>query len=70
MLSKKIHLARVIDFEDEELNIHSAIVKFNELGIKYIKENITTFDEFDLYILEYFYDGISDNNKLKENAND
>jgi hypothetical protein len=60
MLSKKIHHAGVIDFEDEELNIYSAIVKFNELGIKYVKENITTFDEFDLYILEYFYDGISD----------
>ena len=60
MLSKKIHIAKVIDFEDEELNIHSIINKFNELGIEYIKNKVTAFDEFDLYILDYFYDGISE----------
>lgn len=60
MLSKKIHLSGVINFENEELNIHRIIDKFNELGIDYIKDKITLFDEFDLYILEYFYDGITD----------
>jgi len=63
MLSKKIHLARVIDFEEEELNIHSIIEIFNKLGMDYIKEKVTSFDEFDSYILDYFYDGISDNNE-------
>lgn len=60
MLSKKIHHANIIDFTEEELNIHLIIDKFNELGIDYIKEKVTTFDEFDLYILNYFYDGISE----------
>lgn len=67
MLSKKIHIAKVIDFEDEELNIHSIINKFNELGIEYIKNKVTTFDEFDLYILDYFYDGISNKQRLDNN---
>lgn len=60
MLSKKIHHVNIIDFTDEELNIHLIIDKFNELGIDYIKKQVTTFDEFDLYILDYFYDGISE----------
>lgn len=59
MLSKKIHHSKIIDFTEEGLNIHLIIDKFNELGIDYIKEKITTFDKFDLYILDYFYDGIS-----------
>jgi len=61
MLSKKIHLAGVINFEAEELNIHSIINEFNEFGMEYIKEKVSTFDEIDLYILDYFYDGISNN---------
>lgn len=60
MLSKKIHHANIIDFTEEELNIHLIIDKFNKLGVNYIKEKVTTFDEFDLYILDYFYDGISE----------
>jgi len=60
MLSKKIHKANIIDFTEDKLNIHLIIDKFNELGIDYIKEQVTTFDEFDLYILDYFYDGISE----------
>lgn len=63
MLSKKMHLAGVINLEEEELKIHSVITTFNEFGIEYIKEKVTTFDEFDLYILDYFYDGISDEHK-------
>ncbi len=60
ILSKKIDNAGIIDFTDKEINIHLIIDKFNELGIDYIKDGVTTFDEFDLYILDYFYDGISD----------
>lgn len=60
ILSKKIHHANIIDFTEEELNIHLIIDKFNKLGVNYIKEKVTTFDEFDLYILDYFYDGISE----------
>lgn len=68
MLSKKIHIAKVIDFEDEKLNIHSAIDKFNKFGIEYIKNKVATFDEFDLYILDYFYDGILTSKIVKEDT--
>jgi late competence protein required for DNA uptake (superfamily II DNA/RNA helicase) len=60
MLSKKIHHAGIINFTEEDVKIHTIINTFNELGIDYIKNNVTIFDEFDLYILDYFYDGISD----------
>lgn len=59
MLSKKIHYSNVINFNDKELTIHSIIDKLNEIGISNIKENVIDIDEFDIYILEYFFDGIS-----------
>ncbi len=59
MLSKKIHHSKIINFTDKELNIHLVIDKFKAIGIEKIKINVPSFDEFDIYILEYFYDGIS-----------
>lgn len=58
MISRKLHQANLIDFLDEELTIHKAIEKFHELG----KETILSkqlFDDFDKYIIEYFFDGIT-----------
>lgn len=58
MISRKLHNNNVINFQDGELTIHSAILKFLEIK----KENILSnsfLDEFDKYILEYFYDGIT-----------
>jgi hypothetical protein len=57
MLSKKIHNSRVINFYNQDLTIHNVIEIFNSIGINEIKKNVKL-DEFDLYILEYFYDGI------------
>ncbi len=58
MISRKLHQSRLIDFLDEELTIHKAIEKFHEIG----KEAILSkklLDDFDEYILHYFYDGIT-----------
>ncbi|TCN54649.1 hypothetical protein D0809_18450 [Flavobacterium circumlabens] len=60
MISKKIHKSEVIDFYDQELTIHSVIEKFNLIGINKIKQNVEL-DEFDNYILDYFFDGIKIN---------
>lgn len=57
MISKKIHASKLVDFYDETLTIHKAIDIFNDLGINKIKE-LVSLDEFDIYILEYFYEGI------------
>lgn len=63
MISKKIHKSGVINFYDQDLTIHNIIEIFNSHGINLIKENVEL-DEFDNYILEYFYDGIRTNKNL------
>lgn len=58
MISRKFHLNKVIDFENEALTLHGAIAIFLEIGFdKTIQFDF--FDSFDKYILEYFYDGIT-----------
>lgn len=62
MISKKIQESKLINFYDSNLTIHKTIEIFNELGIETIKEKVNL-DEFDKYILNYFYDGIKTNKK-------
>ena len=62
MLSRKLHLNGIIDFENQEISLHTAINLFNQIGKDaLLSENI--WDDFDKYILEYFYDGITINDK-------
>jgi hypothetical protein len=58
MISKKIHESKIIDFYDSELTIHKAVEKFNEIGKEATIERTNNLDEFDKYILNYFFDGI------------
>jgi hypothetical protein len=58
MISKKLHESVVIDFYDNELTIHSVVEKLNEIGKEQTIERTNNLDEFDKYILEYFFDGI------------
>ena len=58
MVSKKIHDLGIIDLEDNELPIHTAISHFNELGCERIKNRIPNLHPFEEYILDYFFDGI------------
>ncbi len=57
MISRKLHQYGLVNFLDEELNIHKAIEMFHNIG----KEKIFSLfiDDFDKYIIEYFYDGIT-----------
>jgi len=58
MISRKLHQKGIINFYDENLNIHNAIDKFHLIG----KEQIKSFqflDKFDKYIVDYFYEGIT-----------
>lgn len=59
MISKKIHATNIINFNANVLTLHQTIDLFNEIGIKYLFENIKDLDRFDRYILKYFYEGIS-----------
>lgn len=62
MISKKIQASKLINFYDSTLTIHQTINKFKGLGIETLKKNVNL-DEFDNYILDYFYDGIKTNEK-------
>lgn len=57
MISKKIHNSKLINFYDSNLTIHKTIEILSEIGINTIFKTVTL-DNFDRYILEYFYDGI------------
>ena len=41
-----------------KLTIHKAIEIFNEIGPKQLIERTKELDNFDNYILDYFFDGI------------
>lgn len=58
MISKKLHESEVIDFYDNELTIHSVVEKLNDIGKEQTIERTNNLDEFDKYILKYFFDGI------------
>jgi hypothetical protein len=64
MITKKIHHAQVINFVDPKLTIHDSIALFKQIGQTEILRRVE-FDEFDKYILGYFYDGIRVNNEGK-----
>ncbi|MAN28261.1 MULTISPECIES: DEAD/DEAH box helicase [Mesonia] len=58
MISKKLHESEVMNFFDSELTIHSAIAQLNEIGKETTIERTKNLDNFDKYILDYFFDGI------------
>jgi len=61
MLAKKIHKTGAINLEDSDLSVHSAIEKFQEIPLAKLLLLLTqySFQKFDTYILEHFYDGIN-----------
>lgn len=58
MLAKRIHASGLVNFEDEELDLHSAIDRLRELKHE-ILTGIEGLDDFDTYVLDYFFDGIA-----------
>ncbi len=59
MISKKIHLSELINLENTEKDLHSVINDFNEVTYEKIIQQVKTLDDFDKYILKYFFEGIS-----------
>ncbi|MDN4058354.1 helicase [Massilia sp. YIM B02769] len=58
MISRQIQCAGLIDFEDQELSLHIAIERLNNIGLEIIMEEVSALDSFDRYLLTYFFDGI------------
>ncbi len=59
MISRKIQNSGVIDLENEDTDIHEILDTFRQLGLNQLLRSIGELDDFDLYILRYFYDGIT-----------
>ncbi|MHC8401462.1 DEAD/DEAH box helicase [Pseudomonas sp. MDT1-17] len=59
MISKKLHQSGVLDFETQDLTIHQTIDEFNKLGLSQIRSHTENLTYFEIYILKYFFEGIS-----------
>jgi hypothetical protein len=57
MMSKRLHTSGLIDFEDEDLDLHTAIDKLQK-SKDWILGEIENFTDFDRYVLDYFFEGI------------
>lgn len=58
MISKKIHNSRIIDFWEDNLQIHEAIERFHNFSYNELTGFVKDLDPFDEYIIKYFYEGI------------
>lgn len=58
IISKKIQASGLISFTNEEVTLKNIINKFQEVGLDRIL-SIESMDEFDKFVIEYFYDGIT-----------
>ncbi len=58
MLAKRINASGLINFEDEKLDLHSAIKLLRELKSEILAKT-EGLDDFDRYVLDYFYEGIA-----------
>ena len=69
MISKKLHESEVIDFYDSKITIHNVIAQLNEIGKDSTIEKTNNLDDFDKYILDYFFDGIKITNAQQGSVN-
>ncbi len=58
MISRKIHTAGVIDIENANEEIHEVIARLRNIGLEGLRAKVGTLGDFDVYILEYFYEGV------------
>lgn len=64
-LSRKIHDHGIVNFEDDNISLNSAIDILRKVGRGKIKEITTGASGFEPYIVDYFFDGIEIQKKSK-----
>lgn len=57
-ISKKIHNSKLIDLEDNDLEINEIIEIFLKIGLDELVDEIHELDTFDEYVLKVFYNGL------------
>lgn len=58
MISRKIHNDNVINFTFDDTDLHKKIDEFKLFSADELIKSVKSLDEFDKYIIKYFYDGI------------
>lgn len=58
MISRKLQSAGIVDFEDVGDDVHTMIEILKAIGIDGLVHMVGDLDDFDIYILEYFFSGI------------
>lgn len=58
MISRKIHFSGVLDLNSTDDDLHEKIVSLKEIGFEKVVHGVGDLDDFDKYILKYFYNGI------------
>lgn len=58
MISKKINSSKIINLEDDSIEISSVIERFKEIGLGNLLGMVKGLDDFDKFIIRYFYQGI------------
>lgn len=57
MISRKIHSTGLIDLEDNDIDVNEVISHFKKIDVSIFLE-LDLFDNFDKYIIKYFFEGI------------
>jgi hypothetical protein len=58
MLARKICVSGLVDLESIA-DVQEAIVVFRDLGLDPVLRAVAGLDSFDIYILKYFFEGLS-----------
>lgn len=58
MIARKIDNEKIFDFTNNTKTLHETIEVLKDIGYDNIIKTVSSLDEFDQYILKYFYDGI------------
>ena len=58
MISRKLQRSGAFDFERQDVDIHDILQELSEIGVERLTANCNEIDDFDRYILDYFYEGI------------
>jgi len=62
MISKKLHVSKLINFNDHELTLHVAVEQLLKLQDRALNQT----EGFDRFILEYFFDGLTSQDQAKD----
>lgn len=61
MISRKLQKSGQFDFMRQNIEIHEVLLELSEIGIGKLVSGCKEIDEFDRYILNYFFEGIGEN---------